>query len=87
MEIIGTIIACFIMFGWFPYTGYCLGKSLKYLLLGDKVAPKKARRAGKVGLNASDVKTRVPKSSKGSYPVISSYGEEHKITNPVDFPT
>lgn len=79
-DIIATILAYVIIFGWIPYSGYCMGRAARWVLLPPR-KPKKKK--------STEVKAVAPprKPNKRSYPVETSYDEKYRITNPVEFDT
>ena len=63
-------------------------ETVKQYILEEKI--KTFGHGGEVYLVKSDVKALIPKPSKRSkrsYPVVETFSEEHRITNPVEFTT
>lgn len=72
---LGELLAYFFIFVWFPYSAYCLGRAARWVLFPPNNSTEK--KSKKV--------SSPPKPSKRSYPVETSFKEEYRINNPVEF--
>ncbi len=81
---LGGYLAYVFLFGMIPYMGWCVGRAARATLFPHKTTKKVKVKSVK---KATPTPVRTPKPSKGSYPVESSFKEEYRITNPVEFDT
>ena len=72
--IIGNLLGVVLIFGWIPYKCYYTGKFVASALTNAFQ-----------GETRPEPSKKDPLPPKNSYPTISSYNEEHRITNPVEF--
>tara|TARA_R110000824_G_scaffold1200_1_gene6432 strand:+ start:54 stop:350 length:297 start_codon:yes stop_codon:yes gene_type:complete len=92
--IIGNLLGVVLIFGWIPYKCYYTGKFVASALTNafqgetrpepskKDPLPPRTKKPKKLKVVKQEIPARKPKNS---YPTVSSYNEEHRITNPVEF--
>jgi len=89
MEVLANIIVIFILFVWIPYMCFCVLRFVWYIINPFPFLRSLLPKPKAVEKPIPTIKTSVrkPKPLKSSYAVESSFKEEYRITNPVEFDT
>lgn len=80
---LGGYFAYVFLFGIIPYMGYSVGRGVRWVILPPKTTKKVKIKSAKKPASTP----KPPKPPKSSYRVESSFKEEYRITNPVEFDT
>lgn len=86
MHFLGEIIGILFMLVWIPYAGWKAGTAVGWVI--STPIRKRAERLKKTITPPKPLKKKIVSSSKpvhSSYPVETSFKEEYRITNPVEF--
>ena len=88
MEEIGYALGIVLFFlfwaywlGWIPYTIFCILRCIWGFILPEKTIKKSKCKTVK----KPPKPPKPPKLPKRSYPVETSFNEEHRIINPIEF--